>query len=97
MLKMVDHGVQILSLELDTIGLGVATLCISLTCRVVTTFFVVLGSGLNIRERFFVALAWLPKATVQVLDLKLQVFFQLKTFLLRCFELFAFYFLEWSA
>ncbi|XP_018017023.1 sodium/hydrogen exchanger 9B2-like [Hyalella azteca] len=56
---------QILSLELDTIGLGVATLCISLTCRVVTTFFVVLGSGLNIRERFFVVLAWLPKATVQ--------------------------------
>ncbi|XP_047741012.1 sodium/hydrogen exchanger 9B2-like [Hyalella azteca] len=37
----------------------------SLTCRVVTTFFVVLGSGLNIRERFFVALAWLPKATIQ--------------------------------
>ena len=25
----------------------------------------VLGSGLNVRERLFVALAWLPKATVQ--------------------------------
>ncbi|KAA0203922.1 Na+/H+ antiporter, 1-like, partial [Hyalella azteca] len=60
---LIGTEIQILSLELDTIGLGVATLCISLTCRVVTTFFVVLGSGLNIRERFFVALAWLPKAT----------------------------------
>ncbi|XP_018008691.1 sodium/hydrogen exchanger 9B2 [Hyalella azteca] len=57
--------IQIMQLELDTIWLGVALLCISLTCRVVTTFFVVLGSGLNIRERFFVALAWLPKATIQ--------------------------------
>ncbi|XP_047736431.1 sodium/hydrogen exchanger 9B2-like [Hyalella azteca] len=60
-------------IQLDTIGLGVATLCISLTCRVVTTFFVVLGSGLNIRERFFVALAWLQKATVQVLTIAVLV------------------------
>ncbi|KAF2354193.1 Cation/H+ exchanger [Trinorchestia longiramus] len=62
---LIGTQIQILQLELDTIGLGVATLCVSLTCRVVTTFFVVLGSGLNIRERLFVALAWLPKATVQ--------------------------------
>ncbi|XP_018012556.2 sodium/hydrogen exchanger 9B2 [Hyalella azteca] len=62
---LIGTEIQVLSLELGTVGLGVALLCISLTCRVVTTFFVVLGSGLNIRERFFVALAWLPKATIQ--------------------------------
>uniref|UniRef100_A0A6A7G0F7 Sodium/hydrogen exchanger 9B2-like n=2 Tax=Hirondellea gigas TaxID=1518452 RepID=A0A6A7G0F7_9CRUS len=62
---LIGTEIQVLSLELDTVGLGIATLCVSLSCRVVTTFFVVLGSGLNIRERLFVALAWLPKATVQ--------------------------------
>ena len=30
------------------------------------TFFVVLGGGLTVKERLFVTLAWLPKATVQV-------------------------------
>ena len=56
---------QVLSLQLDTIGWGVLTLFISLSCRVVTTFLVVACSGLTLRERLFVALAWLPKATVQ--------------------------------
>ena len=32
----------------------------------VVTFFVVLGGGLTVKERLFVTLAWLPKATVQV-------------------------------
>lgn len=62
---IIGTEIHVLSLELDTIGYGLATLCVSLTCRVVTTFFVVLGSGLNIKERLFVAFAWLPKATVQ--------------------------------
>lgn len=32
----------------------------------VTSFLVVMGGQLNIKERVFVAFAWLPKATVQV-------------------------------
>ena len=63
---LIGTEIQVLSLELDTIGWGLATLSVSLSCRVLTTFLVVLGSGLNLRERIFVALAWLPKATVQV-------------------------------
>ncbi|XP_018017063.1 sodium/hydrogen exchanger 9B2 [Hyalella azteca] len=62
---LVGSKVRFNEMEQGTIWLGVALLCISLTCRVVTTFFVVLGSGFNIRERFFVALAWLAKANVQ--------------------------------
>ncbi|XP_018017021.1 sodium/hydrogen exchanger 9B2-like, partial [Hyalella azteca] len=53
-------------MELRTVGLGVALLLISMTSRALSTFFTMLGSGLNIRERFFVAIAWLPKATVQI-------------------------------
>ena len=37
-----------------------------LTVRMAVTFFVVLGGGLTTKERLFVTLAWLPKATVQV-------------------------------
>ncbi|KAB7506620.1 Mitochondrial sodium/hydrogen exchanger 9B2 [Armadillidium nasatum] len=52
-----------------TVGWGVVTLIIGLTFRVIVSFFAVLGGGLTLRERFFVALAWLPKATVQVLTI----------------------------
>lgn len=34
--------------------------------RILTSFVVVMGAGLTIKERLFVAMAWLPKATVQV-------------------------------
>lgn len=36
-----------------------------LQIRIGTTFLVVGKAGLNIRERIFIAFAWLPKATVQ--------------------------------
>jgi solute carrier family 9B (sodium/hydrogen exchanger), member 1/2 len=49
-----------------TIGLGLAVLCIGLTFRVIASFLVVFGLGLTLREKLFVPLAWLPKATVQV-------------------------------
>ena len=42
-----------------------AMLCISLTIRLFVTFCVSTGSGLSIKERLFVAVAWFPKATVQ--------------------------------
>ena len=40
-------------------------LVVGLSVRVVVSFFSVLGGGLTTKERLFVALAWLPKATVQ--------------------------------
>ncbi|XP_070544796.1 sodium/hydrogen exchanger 9B2-like isoform X2 [Ptychodera flava] len=60
-------GAEILIENLDpnTIGLGIALLAICLLVRMTVTFFIVLRSGLNIKERLFIALAWLPKATVQ--------------------------------
>lgn len=52
-------------LDKDLVGLGIACLLIALAIRIVVTYFVVLGSGLSVKERMFCAIAWLPKATVQ--------------------------------
>lgn len=54
------------------LGLGIAVLAIGLFVRIIVSFCVVFGSGLTIKEQIFVALAWFPKATVQV---KLVFFF----------------------
>ena len=52
-------------LESETVGLGIAVLIIGLSIRIVVSFLAVLGGDLTLKERIFVALAWLPKATVQ--------------------------------
>ncbi|KAG0726903.1 Sodium/hydrogen exchanger 9B2 [Chionoecetes opilio] len=52
-------------LEGSTVGYGFLTLLAGLSFRMVTSFVVVMGGQLNLKERLFVALAWLPKATVQ--------------------------------
>ena len=46
-------------------GKGVGMLAASLVVRFVMTYFVLLGNNLDRRERLFIAIAWLPKATVQ--------------------------------
>ncbi|KAJ8001121.1 hypothetical protein DPEC_G00187930 [Dallia pectoralis] len=60
-------GAEIRITELDTniVGLGAATLAIGLLVRVACTFICVLCAGFNFKEKLFMALAWLPKATVQ--------------------------------
>ncbi|XP_075901223.1 sodium/hydrogen exchanger 9B2 isoform X2 [Nelusetta ayraudi] len=60
-------GAQIRFCELDgfTVGVGVGTLLIALTVRILVTYVCVLFTGFNVREKVFIALAWMPKATVQ--------------------------------
>ena len=48
------------------LGLGIATLLIGLTVRIAISMLAVTGAKLNLKEKIFVAIAWLPKATVQV-------------------------------
>ena len=43
-----------------------ATLAIGLVLRILVTYSVVFGNKLNVKEKIFIALSWLPKATVQV-------------------------------
>ena len=47
-------------------GLGIAVLAIGMALRLVVSFLAVFGLNLTLREKFFIPLAWLPKATVQV-------------------------------
>jgi len=63
---LIGAEVSLTLIQPTTVGLGLAVLCIGLVLRVITSFFVVMGLGLTVREQLFVALAWLPKATVQV-------------------------------
>lgn len=46
--------------------LGIAALFIALLVRLLITFVVVLRAGFNLKEKVFITLAWMPKATVQV-------------------------------
>lgn len=47
-------------------GLGIASILIALLVRVLFTFVCVLCAGFTTKEKAFIALAWMPKATVQV-------------------------------
>jgi len=62
---LIGTEIRVSELDASTVGLGILVLAIGMTLRIITTFFVVMGGDLSLKERFFVALAWLPKATVQ--------------------------------
>ncbi|ROL01526.1 Sodium/hydrogen exchanger 9B2 [Anabarilius grahami] len=62
---LIGAEISISSLSAYTVGLGVATLCVGLLVRVLVTFCVVLFAGFNMKEKIFISLAWMPKATVQ--------------------------------
>ncbi|KAK8395971.1 hypothetical protein O3P69_005218 [Scylla paramamosain] len=62
---LIGAEIQVDKLEGSTIGYGLLTLFVGLVFRMVTSFLVVMGGELNMKERLFVAFAWLPKATVQ--------------------------------
>uniref|UniRef100_A0A3B4DFZ2 Cation/H+ exchanger transmembrane domain-containing protein n=1 Tax=Pygocentrus nattereri TaxID=42514 RepID=A0A3B4DFZ2_PYGNA len=62
---LIGAEITISALDPRTVGLGLAALCIALTVRIFFTFLMVLCAGFNFKEKLFIALAWMPKATVQ--------------------------------
>ncbi|XP_015200735.2 sodium/hydrogen exchanger 9B2 isoform X2 [Lepisosteus oculatus] len=62
---LIGAEISVSSLNPNTVGLGVATLSIGVVVRVLFTFIMVTFAGFNIKEKVFVSLAWMPKATVQ--------------------------------
>uniref|UniRef100_A0A3Q0QX71 Cation/H+ exchanger transmembrane domain-containing protein n=1 Tax=Amphilophus citrinellus TaxID=61819 RepID=A0A3Q0QX71_AMPCI len=62
---LIGAEIRVSELERHSVGLGVACLLIALLVRVSLTFVCVLFAGFNMREKVFIALAWMPKATVQ--------------------------------
>lgn len=63
--SLIGTEIQVTALDPVTVGWGVLVLACSLTFRMIISYTTVLGGQLIHRERLFVALAWLPKATVQ--------------------------------
>ena len=56
-------------------GLGFAVLLIGLVFRLLVSFLAVFRAGFNMKEKLFIPLAWLPKATVQVsITIAIQIF-----------------------
>lgn len=47
-------------------GKAFGLLTVAMVIRVIVTFLVVSGNNLSIKDKLFVAIAWSPKATVQV-------------------------------
>ena len=62
--------IQIDAIDPETLGYGFLVLVCALLLRMLETFLAVSGGGLNNREKLFMVVAWLPKATAQVLICK---------------------------
>merc|ERR1719270_2223327 len=63
--SFIGTEIRVDALDLATVGWGVLVLLLGLSLRLVTSYLAVMGGGLTTSEQLFVALAWLPKATVQ--------------------------------
>ncbi|XP_075399654.1 sodium/hydrogen exchanger 9B1 [Tenrec ecaudatus] len=62
---LVGSEVSVSSLPSNAIGVCVATLSLALLVRIFATFLLMCFTGFNFKEKIFIALAWMPKATVQ--------------------------------
>ncbi|XP_062055789.1 sodium/hydrogen exchanger 9B1 [Lepus europaeus] len=62
---LVGSEISVSALEPNTIGVCVATLSLALCVRILTTFLLMCFAGFNFKEKIFIALSWMPKATVQ--------------------------------
>uniref|UniRef100_A0A8D2KZK7 Cation/H+ exchanger transmembrane domain-containing protein n=1 Tax=Varanus komodoensis TaxID=61221 RepID=A0A8D2KZK7_VARKO len=62
---LIGAEISVVSLGARMVGLCLATLALALTIRVTATFLLVTASGFDFKEKIFIALAWIPKATVQ--------------------------------
>ena len=62
---LIGTEIQIDKIDFSKVGLGIIVLMGALIIRMIGTYFAVLGGDLNVKEKIFMAFAWLPKATVQ--------------------------------
>ncbi|XP_074555231.1 sodium/hydrogen exchanger 9B2 [Halichoeres trimaculatus] len=62
---LIGAEITISKLSPSTVGLGLACITVGLVIRLLVTFTLVHYGGFNLREKIFIAVAWLPKATVQ--------------------------------
>ncbi|XP_069834486.1 sodium/hydrogen exchanger 9B2-like [Dendropsophus ebraccatus] len=63
--SLIGSEISVSSLRPETVGLCVATLGLALIIRICFSFLMVSWAGFNLKEKIFISLAWMPKATVQ--------------------------------
>ncbi|XP_063042662.1 sodium/hydrogen exchanger 9B2 [Engraulis encrasicolus] len=62
---LIGAEIVITTLNPSTVGLGIAALLVGLVVRVCVTYLSVTFAGFTLKEKIFISLAWMPKATVQ--------------------------------
>ncbi|CAI5669728.1 unnamed protein product [Oreochromis niloticus] len=62
---LIGAEITIKALSPSTVGLGMACILIGVVIRLLVTFLLVHYGGFNLKEKLFISVAWLPKATVQ--------------------------------
>ncbi|XP_040887586.1 sodium/hydrogen exchanger 9B2 isoform X2 [Toxotes jaculatrix] len=62
---LIGAEITIATLSPSTVGLGLACIGVGLVIRLLVTFLLVHFGGFSLKEKLFIAVAWLPKATVQ--------------------------------
>ncbi|XP_012583365.1 PREDICTED: sodium/hydrogen exchanger 9B1 isoform X2 [Condylura cristata] len=62
---LVGWEVSVASLRSNAIGICAASITLALLVRISFTFAISSFAGFNFKEKIFIALAWVPKATVQ--------------------------------
>eukprot|EP00118_Oscarella_pearsei_P008517 m.44309 g.44309 ORF g.44309 m.44309 type:complete len:808 (+) comp33513_c0_seq7:85-2508(+) len=62
---LIGAAVEINCLSGSVVGLAIACMLIAVIIRVGVSYLAIYGQGFTRREKIFVGLAWLPKATVQ--------------------------------
>uniref|UniRef100_A0A8C2ZXT6 Cation/H+ exchanger transmembrane domain-containing protein n=1 Tax=Cyclopterus lumpus TaxID=8103 RepID=A0A8C2ZXT6_CYCLU len=62
---LIGAEITIATLDPSTVGLGLACIGTGLVIRLLVTFLLVHYGGFSLKEKLFIAVAWLPKATVQ--------------------------------
>ena len=62
---LIGTEIQVDKIDLPTLGYSLLVLVLALIIRMFATYVAVMGGELNVKEKIFMAFAWLPKATVQ--------------------------------
>ncbi|KAM6949222.1 sodium/hydrogen exchanger 9B2-like [Aplochiton taeniatus] len=63
--SLIGADITVTTLSPNTVALGLACIAIGVVVRVLVVYLVVHYAGFNLKEKLFISVAWLPKATVQ--------------------------------
>jgi len=62
---LIGTEIQVDKIDGEVLGKSIGVLFLALIIRMFGTYVAVMGGDLNVKEKIFMAIAWLPKATVQ--------------------------------